>query len=313
MRFVGHAEIWERLDRAIREDRLAHALVFTGPSGIGKALLARELAARIVCTATDAPCGECDRCRRVEAQSHADVRFVAVPAGKKDIGVDTARDLKSFIQMSAIDGPCKVVVIDQADRLTIAAQNAMLKTLEEPPGRAVIILVTDTAGALLTTVRSRCQRISFAPLNDDQLRQALGAQGLTGDDVESLAVIAGGSPGRALQARELIESGTLDELESSLAALASGGYVAAVEFAKQLGQSEQEMASRLPILEELLQRRMIDQIRSGKTDKNGLHGALQRLSVLAKAGELLRRRNPNRSLLAEATALRLAGIEEWNA
>ena len=310
MEIVGHDATWQQLDRAHSEERLAHALLFTGPAGIGKALVATRFAARIACAQVVAPCDNCDSCLQVKAQSHPDVRFLRPAAGKKEIGVDLARDIKRFAQMRAVSSICKIIVIDQAERLSVAAQNALLKTLEEPPGKAVIMLIAESPGALLTTVRSRCRRVNFTPLNDKQMRRFLEDQGLDDEVLDAVLTLAGGSPGRALQVREMIQSGVIENLESSLAALKSTRYLPSVDFAKKLGQSEEEMTARLSLLEALLHQRLIRTITAehatdGRAD---LDHTLRQIALLAKARELLRRRNPNRSLLAEATATRMARV-----
>lgn len=305
MRTIGHEAVWNRLDRAFREDRLAHALLFAGPPGIGKATFARDFAARVLCAAAAPPCGECDRCRQVEAQTHPDVRLVGVAAGKREIGVDVARDVKRFVQMHGVGGIAKVVIVDDADRLSIAAQNALLKTLEEPPGRAILMLVTDSPGGLLPTVRSRCQRVTFRPLDDDRMRSCLRHQQLDDAEIDTLLPLAQGSPGRALQLRELRSSTDLERLLKALAGLQPGRYGPAVEFAQALGRNEQEMISRLALLEEVLQQRLTDAVRAGAQI---VDDQLRAITVLSEARTLLRRRNPNRPLLAEAVALRLAKV-----
>jgi len=308
MRVVGHQAVRESIAQRYREDRLAHALLFAGPPGIGKFLVATDVARLVVCTGKRPPCGECDPCRRVAARSHPDVRFAGLPPGKKEIGVDTARDLKRFVQLKSVEAHCKVVLIDDAHRLSIAAQNALLKTLEEPPGKAVIILVADGAGSLLPTVRSRCQRIAFAPLSEPQLAEVLRDLELDDAEAEAVAPLSHGSPGRALAIRDLLQSGDIDRLRESVAGLGDGRYRSTLEFADSLGRSEQEMAARLELLGEILQSELRRSVLDGSDDTEAVGRKVRQLTVLADARQLLRRRNPNRPLLAEATALKLARI-----
>jgi len=308
MRAIGHDHTWIRLEQALRDDQLAHALLFTGPPGIGKSLLARDLAARTLCTGGKPPCGDCDRCRQIDAGSHPDVRFVGIPVGKKEIGVELAREIKSFLQLRSAGGGVRVVVIDDADRLSIAAQNALLKTLEEPPGHALVILVTGSPGGLLPTVRSRCQRVTLRPLGDDALRAVLRGQNLDDSTIEPLLPYAQGSAGRALQMRGLIERADIERLQSALARLRSGRYGPVVEFTQALGANEQEMSSRLDMLTEVLQQRLASSIRTGSVDEGSIHEQLRVIEILSEIRRMLRRGNPNRSLLAEAAALRCARV-----
>ncbi len=305
MRAIGHEAIWNKLDRAFCDDRFPHALLFTGPPGIGKSLLARDFARRAACEADSPPCDECDQCRQVNAESQPDLRIVRVPAGKKEIGVDLARGVKHFVHLRGIGGRARFVIIEDADRLSTAAQNALLKTLEEPPGRAILILITESPGGLLSTVRSRCQRISFRPLKDDDLRTVLRGQGLQDSEIDELTPLAHGSPGRALRIRSTLADSEIQSLESALAKLRPGAYSPVVGFVQALGRSEPEMSSRLALLEEVLQQRTTQSVRAGDTRATASQ-LLRALSIVSRARTLLRRRNPNRPLLAEATAVKLA-------
>jgi DNA polymerase-3 subunit delta' len=292
---------------------LPHALLFTGPPGIGKALLAQRLMARLACTAPlpDArPCGECPGCRQIAAGSHPDLFAVSAPdrrkkeTRKKDIGIDHARDLKRFVQLRAVVAPRKMALIDDADRLSIAAQNALLKTLEEPPGGALIILITAGPGALLPTVRSRCQRVLCRPLSDAEMSAALTACGLTADEAATFVAVADGSPGRALTARESWSAGDRREVERLLADLDPARYGSVLAMSKGLGNIEPETAARLDGLLALCHAAAVDA--AARDDEIDLDRAVRRSVAVADALRTLRWNNPNRALLTEALALRLA-------
>lgn len=310
---VGHEGVWTRLMARLADDHLPHALLFTGPAGVGKARLAHRLAARLACEQGAAgPCGECNGCRQVAAGSHPDCVVIGFgtpargkkAAGKKEIGIDHARELKRFVQLQAIAAARKVAIVDDAERLSIAAQNALLKTLEEPPGQALIILVTGSPGALLPTVRSRCQRINFAPLTPAQVREVLEAGGVAADDAARLAEVADGSPGRALALHERWQDEARQEVARLLADLRRGRYGSVLAMSKGLGNTEQDTAARLDGLLALCH---ADATRAAvENDGAALRTAVQRADAVAEALTTLRRRNPNRALLTEALALRLA-------
>ena len=311
-RLVGHEALWQRLTRALDEERLAHALLFAGPPGIGKALLARRLAGRVACTATagERPCGECPGCRQVIAGSHPDLLAIGAPdrtgkeTRKKEIGIDRARELKRFAQLHAVAAPRKMALVDDADRLSLAAQNAMLKTLEEPPGQALIILVTAGPGALLPTVRSRCQRVLCQPLSDGQVRTVLIEGGVPGDEADALAALAEGSPGRALALRATWRNAEQREVERLLADLDAGRYGSVLAMSKGLGSSEAETAARLDGLLGLCRTAAL--AAAAADDPDALDRTVRRAEAVAEALRTLRWRNPNRTLLTEALALRLA-------
>lgn len=307
----GHAATWARLARLIDGNRLPHALLFLGPPGVGKALVAQRLVARLACSAADAPCGACPGCLQVVAGSHPDLRLIGAPAAsgkrearRKEIGIDQARELKRFVALRAISAPRKMAIIDDADRLSLAAQNALLKTLEEPPGQALLVLVTASPGALLSTVRSRCQRIGFRPLDEAELRAALAGAGLDAAEIARLAPRAEGSPGRALALRASWGDAERGEVLALLAALGGGRYGSVLAMSKGLGKTEQETAARLDGLLVACRDEAVAAADAGQ--RAALERAVRRAAVIIEAAQTLRRRNPNRTLLTEALALRLA-------
>jgi DNA polymerase-3 subunit delta' len=310
----GHAALMERLEAAMARDRLPHALLFSGPAGIGKFLAARRLAARIACSersrrgAGADPCGECAPCRQISAGTHPDVQVVRLIAGKKEIGIDLIRRVKRFVQMSAVSAPRKIAIIDDAERLSVAAQNALLKTLEEPAGQALLILVSASAGSLLPTVRSRCQRLVFRPLGDGDVREVLAEQGVDAEEAGFLAPHAEGSPGRALEMRKIWSSEEHRLLRAALAELDAARYGPVLAMSKLLGRSEQDMISRL---EDLLARYREEAVQvlgaaHGRDARPEVASIVRRADLITEALRVLRHRNPNRPLLAEALLLRLA-------
>lgn len=307
----GHAATWARLTRLIDGNRLPHALLFLGPPGVGKALVAQRLVARLACSAADAPCGACPGCLQVAAGSHPDLRLIGAPAAngkrearRKEIGIEQARELKRFVALRAISAARKMAIIDDADRLSLPAQNALLKTLEEPPGHALLVLVTASPGALLSTVRSRCQRIGFTPLADAEVRAALADAGLDAAEVARLAPRAEGSPGRALALRANWGDAERGEVLALLAALGGGRYGSVLAMSKGLGKTEQETAARLDGLLAACRDEAVAAADAGQ--RAALERAVRRAAAIIEAAQTLRRRNPNRTLLTEALALRLA-------
>ncbi len=219
---VGHVAARHALRAALRRKALPHALILSGPSGIGKRLLARWLVAARWCEAREVPCGTCASCRKVDAGQHPDVEIVARnPSREQDpqelgsrteITVDQIRrGLIPALSLRSLEGQGRAAIIDDADTLNEAAQNALLKTLEEPPGNCLLILVCAHEDALLDTVRSRCQAVRLAPLTEDEMARLF-------PDAESAALrLARGRPGRFADLSGLDVAGLGALLERTLA------------------------------------------------------------------------------------------------
>ena len=178
----GHSERVEWLRRAIRRSRLSHAYVFAGPEGIGKRLFARTLAQCLFCQRHEdeelLACGTCSACKRVLAGTHPDLHEVGKKSGKSELTIDVflgppenrgREGLCYDLSLLPMAGDRKIAIIDDATAMNDEAANAFLKTLEEPPPKALIVLIAENLDALLPTIRSRCQTIRFAPLSADDL------------------------------------------------------------------------------------------------------------------------------------------------
>jgi DNA polymerase-3 subunit delta' len=213
-------------DLLARRARWPHAMLITGPKGIGKRTLAAALAGALVCETAGAdgvPCGECPGCRYVAAGQHPDLRILE-PIDVNDdaakpaewIGVDRIRLLTQWAQLTSHRGGAKVALIDPAERMNAAAANALLKTLEEPPANTFFILVSHQPGRLPATIVSRCQRIEAPRPTLAQGRAWLAAQGVA--VARDVLAQANGAP---LAARALADGALQDERAAWMKALAS--------------------------------------------------------------------------------------------
>jgi DNA polymerase III subunit delta' len=218
---AGHENILASLEQAVLQGHPAHAYLFTGRDGIGKKLAAMLFAAMVNCPEfpRDAE-ASCSVCRRILGRKHPDV-IVESPA-RGMIRIDQVRDIQRFCQYAPIEGQHRVVVMDDAHALNRAAQNALLKTLEEPPSRRILILVTSKPFVLLPTVRSRCRRVRFSPLAPSVLASLLEQQGIAPEKASVLAAMSGGSASRAL---EMNTSNFLNLREKVLAVLTDSGKI----------------------------------------------------------------------------------------
>ncbi|MHB1187920.1 DNA polymerase III subunit delta' [Thiobacillus sp.] len=221
---------WQRL--LATRARPAQALLLAGPRGVGKGALAQVWAQALLCEAPQpdgAACGQCAACHWFETGGHPDFRLVTLQekTGKEGetrmataIEVDQAREAVDYVQLSTYRAGFRVVLVNPADSLNLAAANALLKVLEEPPLNTVFVLVSDQPRRLLPTIRSRCTRLDIGLPPVDQAAHWLAGQGV--DDAINLLALSGGTP---LDAQRWADSGELDERRSMLEGLARPGQL----------------------------------------------------------------------------------------
>src|SRR3990172_246416 len=169
---LGHDRPVAILKRALAQDTLAHAYLFSGEAGIGKKMTALALAAALHCgdLRENIGCGVCPSCRMAASLSHPDVHILAGDGG--EIKIDQIRQVQADLALKPFQGEKKVLIVDGAEDMNPASANAFLKTLEEPPGDTLIVLISSMPQGLLPTIRSRCQEIRFHPLSLRTLPQA---------------------------------------------------------------------------------------------------------------------------------------------
>ena len=208
---------------ALEGGRLPHGLLLHGPEGVGKERFAGVLAAGLFCRQRNAgltPCGVCPECALSRGGSHPDLHWLRKPEDKKSIGVDQVREACDELAMTSMRGGYRVAIITPASIMTIAAQNALLKTLEEPAPRTLLVLVTARPSQLLPTLRSRCQRVEVPRPPPGQATAWLAAE-LGSQPPPRLLELTGGAPLRALALAPHFE--TLEsEMPGMLEALLGG-------------------------------------------------------------------------------------------
>lgn len=324
-RIVGHDRVVASLRRAVQEGKPHHALLLLGPAGVGKMTLARLLAAGLVCEAPgDRPCEECTSCRKVAAGTHTDV-WTQEPSGKsRTITVDQVAEIQRRLSYRRGDGDFRVVLVDDAGTMNDQSQNKLLKTLEEPPPGTVIVLCALHPGQLLVTVRSRCQKVTLAPLEPSRMARWL--EQVHGADPQTARVAAAASHGLPGLACSLMDTETLaaraERLEDLTAAM--GGDRGAIDrLTDQVGYDREACGELLTLLQELLRDAMVGA--SGQpvpplhADVNPLEGALGDLDVRHLAGLVERTvgtrerlsRNVHPAWLLEDLLLHLSTRSTW--
>ena len=206
--FAGQGAVYDGLMRTLQSGSFVHAYLLSGLKGMGKRTLAALMAQYLLCEREDGdkPCGECPSCVRVRENSHPDVIVVEpgkpvssqVEAGRKTIPVEDIRAVIEITGRHTFEGGRRIVIIRQADKLTPAAQNALLKTLEEPSEGTVFLLITDAPELLLPTIISRCRALKLHPWPDETVLAVLRSRGVPEDRAREALHVSGGSIGRAL-------------------------------------------------------------------------------------------------------------------
>lgn len=245
---LGQDWVISHLKTAMRQERLSHAYLFLGPEGVGKASTARALAAALNCAQPDREgdaCGTCPSCRRLAAGTNPD--FVVIgPTESLQIKIEQIREFRRLTSYPPLGDGWRVALIKPAEALNDAAANALLKTLEEPPPRHVLVLTARGEADLLATVVSRCHKLAFAPLPGALIAQELERRrGLEHAQAVLAAALSGGSLGRALT----LDPGELEEQRrqvlADLALLAQGSATAVLDWAQRLSKSRVELENFL--------------------------------------------------------------------
>jgi DNA polymerase-3 subunit delta' len=199
---VGHSRAKQLVRHAISSDRLPHAFLFRGPAGVGKTLFAKGVATALNCRnrrGTTA-CLVCSSCRKMASVNHPD--FLVIEPDKGIMKIGQIRALSQSLSYPPYESPIRVTVLKDVQTMRREAANSLLKTLEEPPARNLLILTVESSQEILPTLVSRCQVIPFGPLLPEETAAVLREQGLADDEIGVLVRLAEGSPGKALLCKE---------------------------------------------------------------------------------------------------------------
>src|SRR5574337_222819 len=275
---IGQARAVGFLQRALTTERVAHAYLFTGPAGVGKRAAALALAQALNCergakyvppthpspaprgypgggagrgcvvqgAGFDDACGACRSCRNIASGQYPDVQMIE-PDGTT-VKIEQIRTLEADAALVPYEGRWKIFILNNAERMTEAAANALLKTLEEPAKDTVFILLTSAVAALLPTIVSRCQVVTFSPLPHGQIEALLIGHGMGSSQARLMASLSRGSIERALSPEVASLPATRDLLLEGLGRGLQGGPAALVELAETLSKDREKLQQQLELL-----------------------------------------------------------------
>lgn len=199
---VGHQKQWQFLKRSAELQKLSHAYLFSGPEQVGKKRVAFEFVKFLHCSEKDAkkrPCNVCDSCQAVSKGIHSDALFLEPEQEKREIQISQIRELIYKLCLKPFLSKHKTAIVNQADLMNVQAQNCFLKTLEEPQGNTVLILIAKNPEVLLETIRSRVQEVKFYPVPEKEIENFLANMGVPKSRIRQILEICLGRPGRALE------------------------------------------------------------------------------------------------------------------
>ena len=195
---IGQKEVVNILKEELKDDRINHAYLFYGKEGIGKKTLATEFARALLCNQIENDsCNICNNCRRVEHGNHPDLKIIKGNEKTKNLKIEQIREMQKEIAYKPYESEYKIYIIDGAENMTTQAANSLLKTLEEPPSYAVIILISEELNKLLPTVISRCQNLRFSNISREKMQKFLDKENVEESKKELIIGLARGSIGKA--------------------------------------------------------------------------------------------------------------------
>lgn len=313
-----HQDEMARMLDQHRQNRLPHALLISGPKGIGKQRLAESLAQTLLCSSgSDFPCGKCQGCQLSTAGTHPDYHRLSPEEGSKAIKIDQVRQLVGFATRTAQYDGYRIAILSPAEALNRNAQNALLKTLEEPGSKTLLMLISDQPTLLLPTIRSRCQQRALALPPRQQALEWLQGQA---SDPAALLDAAQGAPLQALALEQADWFADRARLLETLVSVAEGRQSSAQASAVLAKHDPIEMAS---VIYGWLGRSLKQSVAGEASIDPLLAPLLKRLAAAVPAARLLRaaqrvlegRRallsgaNPNKELLYEQWLLVLTGVD----
>ncbi|MBE7057866.1 MAG: hypothetical protein E7387_02025 [Ruminococcaceae bacterium] len=321
---IGQEQVKQLLIESIQTERIGHAYMFCGPEGIGRRTMAECFAEAISCSSQSAePCGICSACTLNKSGTNPDIIHIRRQDGKASVGVEDIRLVQDEISTAPQFGKYKVIIFENAEKMTVQAQNALLKTLEEPPSYIVMILISSNNSQMLDTVKSRAVKVDFKRYSDSEITEAYTKQNSEGIDSRLLCEYADGIIGRALSVTSFSEYEEIcNKIANALIALSKGGGRELCCFENLLAEYAEKKEffffTLYSILRDIsvfasygrkvaLQNVQIASKIYSLSESIGYHKAVKCLDLVNKSWRMVGQ-NVNYKLMAEALAIRIQEV-----
>lgn len=301
---LGHQKQWEFLKKSFKHGRISHAYLFYGQQQLGKKTLALKFAKLLNCKADfeDRPCNSCEVCEEIDERRHPDLSVIEPDGGEIKIG--QVRDLTERLSKKPYQGPYKIAIIDQAHLLNHEAESALLKTVEEPKGKTILLLITSQKDNLVPTLISRTQSIEFYPVSRDKIKEFLEDEVSEGK-AEKIAGVSLGRPGLA---KDLVNSKNFEQYQEKLKKLkelVKSNYGKRLDYAEELSKSD-DLNYTLDLWLSQLRRVLLEQVTGGNNEFNySLDKVKEVLQEIQKVKDLISNTNVKKRLALETLMIKL--------
>ncbi len=247
-KIYGNYKIKETLTKAVKQNTVSHSYLFIGNSGIGKKMIAKEFSKMLLCIQEEKYCGKCKSCIEFDSNNNPD--FLLIEPDGNSIKIDQIRYLQKKIQEKPIISSKKVYIIDSADKMTKEAQNCLLKTLEEPPSFAILILIGSNESDFLQTIKSRCMILHFQNIENKEIKEYLEINyGLTNIN-ENILETFQGSIGKAIFLKDKQEE--YNNIQKLIDELENKDIIDIIKFAEPLYKGKEEILEMLDYINIIL-------------------------------------------------------------
>jgi len=297
---IGHKKQKEVLEKLAKGKNIPHALLFSGVEKVGKKEVAVEFIKSIFCNQEKGFCGECYSCRTIDSANFPDLSIIEPK--DRNIEIEEVRDLQNRLSLKSYNNSLKVGIINDAHLLRKDAQNALLKTLEEPKGDTVLILITSYPQMLLPTIRSRLEEIRFGVIARSEIESHLVSLGADNEKAKEIALISSGQIGKAIEFfLDEEKMGFFNQSVKNIVSLVNSEMYKRFDFAKEFKENQDEIVSVLDVWERFMRREILLKVygSKGSLEKYSLKKTKEVMDELQKAKYLIENTNVNKKLALE--------------